>query len=1416
MAEENKIIAINTFEGGQNTDIADELIPANQVRYYFNCLVLSSGEGKYGIVTNLKGNELVRTPLAEGENKCIGSCSDEENNKVYFAIWNSAGFHSWMMFSEVDRNIVKVIECKSDTRGNEIWKWKKTDKIIHIDVYHGNLLYWVLDGPWKLNINKCLDKSNTGYGDEILEEYTRAYKQTAIYAPKASYSTNPAIPYNLLYGSQYKFAQRFVYDDFEKSNHSDFSNVAIAENESNQGSDSVSNTNNCLDIQVETGNALVTDIEIVMMKTLPEGNLSPWYLIAVINKAELGIGDNASYTYKFYNDGTYLDVDQAKVTRAHSYMPKYPQCQSLVRNALIYSNSVEGFESILPAVSFSVEYQNLFDDGIYETEMNKPFIGINGYTYSERSWFKEWVHSIMTVTIGPDVKKGNIFILKSDGAVTKPNFEYKASAIDDNRSVANYLVSQIQKASRFQSVSAVTGGSGNTVEFTFDYMHEVNSHSKPFFVSASPVLYSVLKDYGQNLRTFKLGSSRNFAVRYYDEDGRKSNYYISHNMNVKFDPINNFEAAKLSVVTAHISHRPPVWAKYWELLIGPDLTYNNGYFIQLLIQKVVEFKAIDSGNGGESYLDLVIGSLFTYQKIHPNTILKYNFKKGDRLRLIKTIDVESPTKVENYYDFFETEILQYKDEVIEEVNDVIKTNGTNTVETTTVDNNHIGLIISIDGVERTIVQVTNNGYVLDRLMPESKSFPSFQIINRNGIIRIKKPNAPSIINFSVVEVFTPSLNAESLGLAAFYEFGHKYPILNWGTDLRMHGGNFQQQTETEPAIIKVSNGMSYIRKREMPVTNSVKNANGVVSTVEDPSFSDYYDSSLYDTGRPVAKDDKTGIVNFIDRCRYSNNTIEDTKINGFNDFDNLDRVDYNDNSGGIMRTVAGDGKLFVFKELKSGWSPVYGRIIRDQSGQSQLGLYDKILSPNLEYYSFDGGIGRHPEAYVKNENNHYFLSPGTMSICRVGGNGVDPISEIYSLDTETRQVLHDALKSNAHINIGYDRANRSVMVGVSDYNIIVYDSYFNEQTWKINNDISGLPTEIQIVNMPEHGIATVDGRDILYESDLDYVGNDELTYRAYISGEWTEAIVMQLYVESAEVLTYTNDEQKQTFYKQCPNGRGSAVEYVIEVGKYQGTSKEEANNLAIQDLVSNGQTYANTNGTCIYVNVRQSISFTKNNCADSGEGSVINMVANEGHFTSLISEEDANSKAINYLNVNGQTYANTNGFCTWENDEKQGVYYRTNCNEGTTPEPYTYIVIAGKYKSQVSKIAANNLAEVDIEENGQLTANANGVCTLMVSIRFGYWETEGNTSRSFENSKLAKINAVEYDIEFDSTGAIDQYIGIREPISSPVKNKWKLTGGTQQNVIDEFTIVEENGYRYYFSIVTFFTIEVKTLTLSVS
>lgn len=66
----------------------------------------------------------------------------------------------------------------------------------------------------------------------------------------------------------------------------------------------------------------------------------------------------------------------------------------------------------------------------------------------------------------------------------------------------------------------------------------------------------------------------------------------------------------------------------------------------------------------------------------------------------------------------------------------------------------------------------------------------------------------------------------------------------------------------------------------------------------------------------------------------------------------------------------------------------------------------------------------------------------------------------------------------------------------------------------------------------------------------------------------------------------------------------------------------------------------------VFYNAAKLQVFTKNDCPANYAGSIVTYNVAAGTYSSNISQADADQKAINDINVNGQNYANANGTCT--------------------------------------------------------------------------------------------------------------------------------------------------------------------------
>ena len=203
------------------------------------------------------------------------------------------------------------------------------------------------------------------------------------------------------------------------------------------------------------------------------------------------------------------------------------------------------------------------------------------------------------------------------------------------------------------------------------------------------------------------------------------------------------------------------------------------------------------------------------------------------------------------------------------------------------------------------------------------------------------------------------------------------------------------------------------------------------------------------------------------------------------------------------------------------------------------------------------------------------------------------------------------------------------------------------------------------------------------------------------------------------ILWYNVKKSKSFRKNDCDpdTEEGSLVTMTIEAGQFSSSiSQEDADRKAEAELNAKGQDYANSHGTCNTIkwyNDRKSKMFQKTDCEVTEVGSMVEYVVEAGRFSSSVSKEDANQKALEALEAEGPGYANEHGTCEtnlWYNVEKSKVFYKNGCEDGFIGAPYTYTVEAGKYTSDVSQEDADQKALDDIEKNGQDQANLNGEC----------------------------------------------------------------------------------------------------------
>lgn len=148
--------------------------------------------------------------------------------------------------------------------------------------------------------------------------------------------------------------------------------------------------------------------------------------------------------------------------------------------------------------------------------------------------------------------------------------------------------------------------------------------------------------------------------------------------------------------------------------------------------------------------------------------------------------------------------------------------------------------------------------------------------------------------------------------------------------------------------------------------------------------------------------------------------------------------------------------------------------------------------------------------------------------------------------------------------------------------------------------------------------------------------------------------------------------------------------------------------------------------------------FYRNSCLPGQVGSLVSYTVAAGTHSSAISQADADRKAQDDINTNGQVYANSNGSCsnsplpviTYQSAAISRLVKKNDCGGKATIE-LTYLVPAGKYQSDISQADADRKAESEINMLGQQYANDNGVCIEQLPGPIDYAIYDPNTGSSY-------------------------------------------------------------------------------------
>ena len=927
------------FTGGMDSDSDDKFVSGGDYRLAYCIRNSKKTDDSALVVTNCKGTKEIPHQLGSGRNKVIGSLNDKANNKIYFFIWNQLDYHKIIEFDGVSETTTPVLE-------SSVLNFREESKILSPEIIDG-VLYFT-DGfnhPRKLNIARF--KAGT-IPSPLTENHINNIVPQHVAAPSCEYLTDNSIGQNNLRKRLWQFRIQNIDWDNCQSAWGTASKFVINEEENiyDTNQNYYPNTaNNAIDVTFNTGDENIRKIKLAVR----ESNEGDFLLVKEFDKDELGIADNSTYTYRFFNDRNHIPIDPTENSQLQDFVPLKAKDQSLLGDSrrLGYFNINEGFDQVTVDVDmdYTVDERPVnLDTDLYTIEpVQANVVTTSTVSAQETQIVTEHIFktqtsdtgNIISLTIRQYIRLNNATIVPTIQFIhdVQETFGYTSNS-GLTLDVMNYFKNEIQNstilnktysngvvvsANAFDWLSSTGPSSTNGFYIT---MNVDSTGSADFDVTTDTVFTfqrtsMYVSAFKLDVRkSFKRGSKHPVGLVYYDFAGRRSTVMEDDSMNFYvpfFTEDGQYGPASLKM---SITHTPPLWAHKYQIV------YSGSDYADDFVQFSVKDRQVpNTGTAADGTISIVLDfvSYNTYYNGQSNVV--YSFTKGDRMRLIKRQGTAGNDIFDKYYDYE---------------------------------------VVSWDSGTQTL---------------KYRSIP---------------PNGDSIvIEGDLIEIYTPKLKNEE---RLYYEIGEVYDIGDIGLPSRYHKGNTQDQTSSLPAIVTLNDGDVYWRPRRI-VNISGLSINLTKYFVEDFSFSDFYDSRIWDKSKPNKVDKNVRNIDRETSGYFSDKFIPETFINGLSTFYDSAFKYYDITNGSIQKVDTDDDKLIIFQEQKVGFSLINKQILNNADGSvnGTLSALSQVLS-DMNYYAGDYGIGTNPESFTYYGGSRYFVDVNRGAVLKLGGNGIQRIS----------------------------------------------------------------------------------------------------------------------------------------------------------------------------------------------------------------------------------------------------------------------------------------------------------------------------------------------------------------------------------------------------------------------------------------
>ena len=463
-----------------NSDTDQKLVKSVEMTDNLNVRVSNDDEGTAGVIKNIKGTDVVASrsssdAFPSGDNRVIGSVSNEKNKEILFLVWNINLNHGIYRLDTVSGKYQKLYQ---DSVLN-FKKFSHAECSVIVNEEDETLFYWTdnVNPPMKLNVNRVIIGGypislTSGTNEEKLLCLTVA-KQRPLTPPSFEFITDESVNQNNLKDDLFQVAYQYIYKDGEVSAISSYSKIAYSAFQTLIGISSEGNsvTDNVIRLSIPSGNDNVEKIKIIARR----GNNGQLFQVEEID-------NTASITYDFYNNGAYPFVSSNEANKMFDSVPQKAKSVISANNRLFYGNYVEGYDNVDTDVSLYPVYKRLPNTHNITSDINPltPNNEIETRYQTTKSNLDNDVSFRINFSNIPSVVKGNtLFSFDIQYGVTEYLEYYKVTTdVSDFLSGSNFNWDDDGTA---KTQSAIIGGI-----------------STPIKIAANPFTISFSKIYSQD------------------------------------------------------------------------------------------------------------------------------------------------------------------------------------------------------------------------------------------------------------------------------------------------------------------------------------------------------------------------------------------------------------------------------------------------------------------------------------------------------------------------------------------------------------------------------------------------------------------------------------------------------------------------------------------------------------------------------------------------------------------------------------------------------------------------------------------------------------------------------------------------------------------------------------------------------